>query len=215
MENKLIHYGVEGMHWGIRRYQNYDGTRTSLGKKRERWETTNGVKKGPSVKDFHSSEKKGFSKKDDTSSKTDKKSSDKTDKKDKKKSTYWTDLTVKGKDQSPISPAEKTVNDLKSITNSLANISKSSEKFTKRKQAEKVAKENAKKLSSMSNTEVKAAIERIKLEQEYNSLTTKDFSKGHERTQKVLNQVGDLLAVAASAAAIYSTVANARKKKDS
>lgn len=24
--NELIHYGVKGMHWGIRRYQNYDGT---------------------------------------------------------------------------------------------------------------------------------------------------------------------------------------------
>jgi hypothetical protein len=24
--NELMHYGVKGMHWGIRRYQNYDGT---------------------------------------------------------------------------------------------------------------------------------------------------------------------------------------------
>ena len=30
----LYHYGVEGMHWGQRRYQNYDGTLTSAGKKR-------------------------------------------------------------------------------------------------------------------------------------------------------------------------------------
>lgn len=33
-QDALYHYGVEGMHWGQRRYQNYDGTLTSAGKKR-------------------------------------------------------------------------------------------------------------------------------------------------------------------------------------
>jgi hypothetical protein len=30
----LIHYGISGQRWGIRRFQNRDGTLTSLGKKR-------------------------------------------------------------------------------------------------------------------------------------------------------------------------------------
>ena len=35
MENKiLVHHGTEGMRWGIRRYQNKDGTLTELGRKR-------------------------------------------------------------------------------------------------------------------------------------------------------------------------------------
>lgn len=34
MLNDLYHYGVKGMKWGIRRYQNKDGSLTSAGKKR-------------------------------------------------------------------------------------------------------------------------------------------------------------------------------------
>ena len=34
MEYELWHYGVKGMKWGVRRFQNKDGTLTSAGKKR-------------------------------------------------------------------------------------------------------------------------------------------------------------------------------------
>jgi hypothetical protein len=34
MNNELSHHGIKGMKWGIRRYQNKDGSLTSQGKKR-------------------------------------------------------------------------------------------------------------------------------------------------------------------------------------
>lgn len=34
MNEILSHYGIKGMKWGVRRYQNSDGTLTSAGKKR-------------------------------------------------------------------------------------------------------------------------------------------------------------------------------------
>ena len=40
MDNELIHYGILGMKWGIRRFQNKDGTLTPAGKKRYRERST-------------------------------------------------------------------------------------------------------------------------------------------------------------------------------
>ncbi len=34
MRNEIYHHGILGQKWGIRRFQNKDGTRTSAGKKR-------------------------------------------------------------------------------------------------------------------------------------------------------------------------------------
>lgn len=34
MNDYIEHHGIKGMHWGIRRFQNEDGSLTSAGKKR-------------------------------------------------------------------------------------------------------------------------------------------------------------------------------------
>lgn len=61
----LVHYGVKGMHWGVRRYQNYDGSYTQRGLKR--YETS--ASKYSEKKDAYKNIKSGF--KSGTASKLD------------------------------------------------------------------------------------------------------------------------------------------------
>lgn len=39
--NELYHHGIKGQRWGVRRYQNYDGTRTNAGKQRYNYDSDN------------------------------------------------------------------------------------------------------------------------------------------------------------------------------
>ena len=44
MDDELYHHGIKGQRWGVRRYQNPDGTLTDAGKRRaarqERWKAS-------------------------------------------------------------------------------------------------------------------------------------------------------------------------------
>lgn len=62
-EEMLEHHGIKGQKWGVRRFQNEDGTRTAAGKKREQSRSEdsahddyNKAHSGKSVKDMSDAE---------------------------------------------------------------------------------------------------------------------------------------------------------------
>lgn len=155
--NELYHHGVKGMHWGVRRYQNQDGSRTALGKRRLR-----------------------------------------TDKTGSKLENAFTP-SVKVKDQSPISPAEKAAKDVTKISTNVANIARVSKKT--RKQPNNPAKE-------MSDEELTRRIRRLQLEKQYKDLSETDIHKGKMTVEDYASIATSVAVIAGSVASIYTLFKN-------
>ena len=146
MSDSLTHYGVTGMKWGVRRYQNTDGSLTTAGKKRYR-----------SPVDII-------------------KLKEKSDKKQKSK--------------------------------------KSPEQL----ESEFQKKQDVKNRGVLTNDQLKAKIERLKLEKELKDLTSSEIRPGQKFVEDVLKSVGKkTLETALSGAALYglkASVSQEFNKKD-
>ena len=70
MNNELMHYGVKGMRWGVRRYQNKEGTLNSAGRKRYQSTSSDSAVTKKVKKDLGSLSGSDFKKKYGTSTKT-------------------------------------------------------------------------------------------------------------------------------------------------
>ena len=137
-DNELMHYGVLGMKWGVRRYQNRDGTLTSSGKK-----------KALKLQNDYTELIRNHKYRDSNGNLT-----YAGRKKALKLQTEYSDITGKKR---LVAFSNKNTN-----TNNTASKAKT------------------KKISEMSNAEIQAKIDRIRLENTLRDLTPKQVSKGEK-----------------------------------
>lgn len=161
MSQCLVHYGIKGMRWGVRRSE-------------AQLERARGKVGDNSRTNTKAKAKETFDKAFDRSIKV-------------------------GKDKSPISPAER-------ISKESEKIIDNSIKLNDRMREARYGKTTVRGVNQMSNDELKEAIERMRLEDAYADLDAKRVRRGLNKTGAILQTVGNVVAIGASAVTVAATI---------
>ena len=209
---ELYHDGIKGMKWGIRRYQNYDGTLTEEGRRRYnpryREDRANGSVPIKDEKDgnYYYKNKDG----DKVLYKT---------RSEQLSDTELTDLNRRVQQENKLAAETSSAYDPPEYKGPKADQAfRDASKLTK-DISESLPKGNGrvikKNYSNLSDQELRDRINRLQLEDNYGRLTgdTKYVKSGSEKAREFLQTAGALLAITGSAVALANTIADMQDKK--
>lgn len=175
MDEYLIHYGVKGMKWGVRkdRYNTKKGPALTTGSGRKKNFIADATTKFISGGHPEASAKKSSSEKSDG---------------DKKKK----------EEETPLEKGIKVGNSAGKIAQKGSSATKKIANATRKPKAQQ-------DLSQLSDAELQKRVNRINLERQYNSLTQPEIKSGWDKASEILDIAGDVVMIGVGIATIYKT----------
>lgn len=120
-------------------------------------------------------------------------------------------LTTLGKQR--YKAVTSNLNTSKKILDSSSQIARSAKQLSENSGNRKVGKQVNKDLKSMSDSDLKARVNRMNLERQYSDLTANQVSRGRASVGSILEGVGTALGIASSAIGIAVAIREFKKVK--
>lgn len=178
----LVHHGIKGQRWGVRRYQNEDGSYTDLGRRNRANKAATIAATRAFNKDVRRTKFAG-----DTSYETQSESMTSDQKRHLANSV-----------QGSIKPIKGAIEE-----------GRNSRRQAKRAAETRSALEDAK---NMTDAELKQRINRLNLENNYvNAISQQQASNGRDTVDSILAYTGTILGVAGAAVGIWATISGMKK----
>jgi len=191
--NELFHHGIKGQKWGVRRFQNENGTLTEEGKKR--------------YSDMSDEEKDEFVSK-----------LKKENERNKAIDEYNNRISKQLKSEADATEQDynNSINMLKegqNVTSNLSVLARDPKKGSSRSNPKETKFEVPGPYSQLSDDELRRIVNRMQLERQYGDLSgdAKYTLTGKEKTREYLQTIGAVLGIGVSALTIYKLL---QKKKN-